>query len=156
MVPYMVTDLAAYLDLSEHFYFINVTTGGYGITIDESLGSLSYLCGLLNSSLLQFFLRCVSSPFHGGYIAANRQFLERLPIYPINFRDRRDRDRYDQIEDLAKRMQTLHKQISSIKNPHDMDTLQRQIDGAQRQINEIVYLLYGLSDKEIQIVEEAR
>jgi hypothetical protein len=55
MVPYMITDLAAYLDRSDDFYFINVTTGGYGLTSDEATGSLSYLCGLLNSRLLDFY-----------------------------------------------------------------------------------------------------
>ena len=33
MVPYMITHLAAYPDESGNFYFINVTTGGYGITV---------------------------------------------------------------------------------------------------------------------------
>ena len=30
MIPYMITELAAYLDRQDNFYFINVTTGGYG------------------------------------------------------------------------------------------------------------------------------
>ena len=59
MIPYMITDLAAYLDRSDDFYFINVTTGGYGITSDERSGSLAYLCGLLNSRLLNFCLNLV-------------------------------------------------------------------------------------------------
>ena len=55
MIPYMTTELAAYLDRSDNYYFINVTTGGYGITSDESSGQLAYLCGLLNSQLLDFY-----------------------------------------------------------------------------------------------------
>ncbi len=51
MIPYMITKLAAYLDKSEKYYFINVTTGGYGLTCDESFGMLiAYLCALLNST----------------------------------------------------------------------------------------------------------
>ena len=34
MVPYMITNLAAYYDAADNYYFINVTTGGYGITVD--------------------------------------------------------------------------------------------------------------------------
>jgi hypothetical protein len=56
MIPYMITQLAAYLDRTDNYYFINVTTGGYGITINESWGSLAYLCGLLNSRMLDFYL----------------------------------------------------------------------------------------------------
>ena len=49
MIPYMITELSAYLDQDDNYYFINVTTGGYGITIRDSFGSLAFLCGLLNS-----------------------------------------------------------------------------------------------------------
>ena len=57
-----------------------MTTGGYGITTDGAHGSLAYLCGLLNSSVLNFFFKRVSTTFHGGYFAANKQFIEQLPI----------------------------------------------------------------------------
>lgn len=49
LVPYMVTDLAAYCDSNDNFYFVNVTTGGYGLTIDPSFGSREYVCALLNN-----------------------------------------------------------------------------------------------------------
>lgn len=80
MVPYMITNLSAYLDEDEHLYFINVTTGGYGITIKRQGGSLKFLCGLLNSRVLDYYLKHVSTNFHGGYFAANKQFIEQLPI----------------------------------------------------------------------------
>ena len=37
----------------------------------------------------------------------------------------------------------------------DKELLQRQIDATDRKIDELVYELYGLTDKEIRIVEEA-
>jgi adenine-specific DNA-methyltransferase len=80
MVPYMVTELAAYFDESDHFYFINVTTGGYGITVDEAKCPLPALCALLNSPVLDFCLKRVSSNFQGGYFPANKQFIDQLPI----------------------------------------------------------------------------
>lgn len=80
MIPYMITNLAAYLDETEHLYFINVTTGGYGITTHGRFGNLKYLCGLLNSRALNYYLKHISTTFHGGYYAANKQFIEQLPI----------------------------------------------------------------------------
>src|SRR5207248_7468721 len=41
---------------------------------------LGYLTALLNSRLLDRYLRLVSTNFRGGYFAANKQFIERLPI----------------------------------------------------------------------------
>ena len=37
--------------------------------------------------------------------------------------------------------------------PHDKETIQRQIDTTDRQIDKLVYELYGLSEEEINIVE---
>jgi len=38
---------------------------------------------------------------------------------------------------------------------HKKSLIQRQIDATDKQIDQLVYELYGLTDKEIRIVEEA-
>ena len=78
LIPYMITNLSAYCDRS-NLYFVNVTTGGFGITIHSDTSSLEYFTGLLNSCLLDWFLKQVSTTFHGGYFAANKQFLAQAP-----------------------------------------------------------------------------
>jgi hypothetical protein len=40
------------------------------------------------------------------------------------------------------------------KTDHEKNALQRQIDETDKQINQLVYELYGLTDDEIKIVEE--
>ena len=52
-------------------------------------------------------------------------------------------------------MLTLNKQIQDTKTPHDKEMIQRQIDSTDKQIDRLVYELYGLSDEEIKIVEES-
>ena len=42
-----------------------------------------------------------------------------------------------------------------MKTPHDKESLQRQIDATDRQIDQLVYELYGLTADEIRIVENA-
>ncbi len=54
LVPYMITRLSAYLDSEDHYYFVNVTTGGYGILVNNEKVSLPYLTALLNSRLTGF------------------------------------------------------------------------------------------------------
>lgn len=154
MVPYMISELAAYFDRSDNYYFINVTTGGYGITSDETSGSLAYLCGLLNSRLLDFYFKQVSTTFHGGYFAANKQYIEKLPIHPINFSNPDDKARHEKMVLLVDRMQALHKRSAVAKNPNDKHQLQREIDATGREIDQIVYKLYELREEEIKLVEE--
>ena len=108
LVPYMITELAAYYDPT-NIYFVNVTTGGFGITIQTDAGDLKYFTGLLNSSLLDWFLKQISTTFHGGYFTANKQFLVQLPIRPINFSDPADKARHDKMVQLVESMLALHK-----------------------------------------------
>jgi len=154
MVPYMITDLATYYDQSDNFYFINVTTGGYGITVDEAVVTYLYLCGLLNSRLLDFYLKRVSTSFRGGYLAANKQFIERLPIRTINFSDPADAARHERMVALVERMLALHQKLAAATVPADKQLYQRQIEVTDRQIDALVYELYGLSEEEIGIVED--
>ncbi len=152
MLPYMVTRLSAFYDEGAT-YFVNVTTGGFGITADESQGALKYLTGLLNSKVLNWFMRNVSTSFHGGYFAANKQFLVQLPIRPINFSDPADVARHDRMVALVEQMLELHKRQAAAQG-RDRELYQRQIEATDKEIDRLVYELYGLTGEEIKIVEE--
>ncbi len=163
LVPYMVTELAAYLDLGDSFYFVNVTTGGYGITCAQGACSLAYLCGLLNSRLLDFCFKRISTTFHGGYFAANKQFIEQLPIRTINFSDPADKARHDKLVELVERMLELHKR-KGVAPPSRRQTgrpeagatdLEREIARTDAEIDDLVYELYGITDEERKIIEGA-
>jgi hypothetical protein len=152
MVPYMITRLAAYFD-DDANYFVNVTTGGFGIVTDEMCGKMEYMTGLLNSQLLDWYLKKVSTTFHGGYFAANKQFLTQLPIQTINFSDPTDRSRHDKMVNLVESMLDLNKRLRAAKTAHEKDSLQRQIDATDLQIDRLVYELYDLTDDEVKIIE---
>src|SRR5687768_11573959 len=62
MLPYMITRLAAFYD-EEGVYFVNVTTGGFGLTARRAGWDLRLLTGLLNSNVLDWFLKRVSTTF---------------------------------------------------------------------------------------------
>jgi hypothetical protein len=50
-------------------------------------------------------------------------------------------------------MLKLHEQLAAAKSAHDKTLVQRQIDATDRQIDALVYELYGLTEEEIRIVE---
>lgn len=56
---------------------------------------------------------------------------------------------------LVEQMLSLHKQLAAAKTPDEKTRIQRQIEAIDHQIDNLVYELYGLTDKEVQIVEEA-
>ena len=151
LIPYMITDLSSYYDIGDNFYFINVTTGGYGITIDENKSSYLYLCGLLNSRLLDFYFKRVSTTFHGGYFAANKQYIEQLPIRTINFSDPAEKAQHDKMVALVESMLELHKRLASAKTPQEKEMLSRQIESTDGAIDRLVYELYGLTEKKSRL-----
>lgn len=47
----------------------------------------------------------------------------------------------------------VNKQLAAAKTAHDKTVIERQITATDQQINQLVYELYGLTEKEIKIVE---
>ena len=55
----------------------------------------------------------------------------------------------------AERMLDLHKRLPKASTAHEKELIQRRIDATDKEIDRLVYDLYGLTEKEIRIVEEA-
>jgi hypothetical protein len=55
---------------------------------------------------------------------------------------------------LVEQLLTLHQQSGAAKTPDAQARSQRQIGATDRQIDRLVYELYGLTEEEIGIVEE--
>jgi hypothetical protein len=136
-------------------------TGGgngpyYGIRWMEpdNLHSLHFLQALLSSRLLDFYLHQVSSPFRGGYWSYGKRFVEQLPIRIIDFDEPADVAHHDKMVALVECMLELHEKLAAASIPADKKLYQRQIEATDRQIDALVYELYGLTEEEIAIVEE--
>jgi hypothetical protein len=67
--------------------------------------------------------------------------------------DKKDMDLKQRIVVLVDRMLDLHKQTPA--TPQEKEQLQRQIAATDRQIDTLVYQLYGLTDEEIALVESS-
>jgi predicted type IV restriction endonuclease len=116
-----------------------------------------YLLGTLNSRLFWFAISNISIPFGvraGEYrYRLIYQYMEKVPIREIDPKNKNDRATHDVIVKLVEKMLALHQQLAAAKTPQDTTLLQRQIDATDRQIDQLVYTLYGLTDEEIDLVE---
>ena len=81
--------------------------------------------------------------------------MEQLPIRAIDFSDPQDVARHDSMVKLVEKMLDLHRRLAETKTGHEKTLLSRQIEATDRQIDDLVYELYGLTEEEIAIVEEA-
>jgi hypothetical protein len=157
LVP-LLADRGMYCRLPEKAQkYCLMASGGFSITVDSSSElSPNYVLALLNSKLLFWRLRSISNKFRGGWITCTKQYVETLPIYNIDVTDPIEKDRHDKIVLLVDKMLSLNKRLPELKTDHEKTAIQRQIDATDQQIDQLVYELYGLTDEEIRIVEEAR
>ncbi len=125
--------------------------GGYGIVVPDQ--DYLYLLGLLNSRLVDFHLKSISTNYRGGWFGYDAKVLRRLPIRRINFSDRADKARHDRMVGLVERMLALHKRKAEAKSENQRAQLEREINVTDEQIDGLAYELYGLTEEEVRVVE---
>ncbi|MGO8764740.1 MAG: Eco57I restriction-modification methylase domain-containing protein [Limisphaerales bacterium] len=100
---------------------------GYGITLKvDAKESPAYLLGLLNSRMLDYYLKQVSTTMRGGYFRYFTQFIEQLPIKRIDPKNKHEVKLEKEIVKGVEAIQAAHKQ--RLKLP---DTLHRKIAHTQ-------------------------
>ena len=113
-----------------------------------------YLLGLLNSRLLSwYFLAVHSVGRRDDFPKIVLRQTRNLPLRTIDFSNTTDRSHHNRIVKLVEQILSLHKQLADAKVPDDKTRIQRQIDATDKQIDHLVYALYGLTEEEIKIVE---
>lgn len=113
------------------------------------------LLAVMNSSLITFIYKCISPAIRGGYLRFIFQYLEMLPIVQVKEGDKSKKAIHEKLTALSKKMASLNLELESAKTPHERNLLQRQIEATNRQIDSLVYQLYGLTDEEIAIVDKS-
>lgn len=130
-------------------------TSGYAILLKNNVKeSIKYILGLLNSKVLDFYIKNISTTMRGGFFRYFTQFVEQLPIRLIDFSNSQEKNIHNQMIQLVEQMISLHQQLNEAETPPAKKRIQQQIKATDRQINQLVYELYELTDEEIAIVDE--
>jgi len=135
---------------SNGYYHLNNL---HSIVLRDNAYNLRYVLGVLNSKLLNHYYHLISLELGRAMAQTDIETIEKLPIRAIDFSDPSDKAHHDKMVELVQRMLDLHKQLAAAETEHEKTVLQRQIAVTDRQIDQLVYELYGLSNKEIKTVE---
>lgn len=114
---------------------------------------LRFLLAILNSPLLTFYLRETGTALRGGYFRMKTAYLNPFPLRSIEMSDHSDKLLYEKVIGLVEQMLSLHKRKAAAPDIAGQERLQRLIDSTDKQIDSLVYELYGLTQEEIEIVE---
>jgi hypothetical protein len=115
--------------------------------------SLKYLLGLLNSKLLTLRFRSIGKLKGGGIYEYFWNSVSKLPMRRIDFSKSADKARHDGMVGLVEKMSGLMPRLRLARNDSERQTLQHAIAATDQQIEALVCDLYGLAEKEIQLVE---
>ncbi|MDQ3082333.1 MAG: hypothetical protein M3R07_08995 [Gemmatimonadota bacterium] len=109
--------------------------------------------GVLNSRLAYFYFSLVCAALEGEsdrYLEFRAQYVDSFPLRSDVLGSDNKR-----LTSLVTTMLSLHSRLAAEQLPQRREQIQREIDATDRQIDALVYQLYGLTDDEIKIVEEA-
>jgi adenine-specific DNA-methyltransferase len=113
---------------------------------------LRYVLGLLNSKFINFIYMETVKERGRIFPQVKLGKVRELPFRTINFSNTSDMTYYDNLIALVDVMLDLNKKFHSAKGS-DKNQIQRQIEKTNREIDDLVYKLYGITDEERKIIE---
>lgn len=151
LVPYMIKELNATADpIGDAGYFVNVTTGGYGLQLPEGAAvSLEYLAALLNSELLSWMLKRFSRAWRGAWMGARAANLKRLAIAEP------DDHTQHAIIDACRTCRRLAIAYDAAVTDGDKEQLTRLYLGAVSTFDRMVFDLYEVTNDELMVIGSA-
>jgi len=111
-----------------------------------------FLLGILNSKFVSWlYLNSSAIATKDDFRQTTLAELRRIPLPTVSLGN----NIHDAIVTHVERMLKLHEQFATAKSPQVQTHLSRDIAAVDRGIDQLVYQLYGLTDEEIGIIENA-
>jgi hypothetical protein len=115
-----------------------------------------YLLGVVNSKLMSYYHRKRHlDEFKRLYQKVLIKDCRRFPIRVIDEEDRRQVKLRNDLVAAVRRVMALHCDLSHTRTAHEQMVIERQVASVDREIDRMVYQLYGLDESEIESVENA-
>jgi len=133
----IVANLSFSLDRKGSYAFVT----GYGLIPKQDIDYL-YLIALLNSNVLNFYFKQISSRLRGNFYRPFPQYIEKLPIISVE-------------NEIKNDLSKLSDKIVNISSKNNLDSIsKRELNILIEKMNKIIYDLYNLTEEEINIIKE--
>lgn len=107
--------------------------------------NMKFLTGLLNSKLIYFWL------YHNGKRQGEQLQIDRDPLIEIPIIKKEDENVIKNVDLIVE----LTKKLESINLDREKEIIKKQIEALEKQIDDIVYKLYGITKSEQEIIEKS-
>lgn len=137
----IVADLSFSLDKQGFYSFVT----GYGLIPKDDVNYL-FLLSLLNSNILNFYFKQISSRLKGGFYRPFPIYIDKLPIIKT------EKKVEDELSILSDRIIKIN---ANRNNKSELTAIsKREFNILTEKMNKIIYELYELTKEEIEIVEK--
>jgi hypothetical protein len=116
---------------------------------------IRYVLGIINSSLMNWYYHTLNPEMGEAFAEVKKTNIDKLPILVPDPSLRRQMDLHERIKRLAGEMSEIVRKARGARIDQERTVFERQIQSTDRQIDTLVYELYGLTQKEISIVESS-
>lgn len=132
-------------------YFVDESI--YLIIWNRPLYNHKYLLSILNSRLAGWWFSIQKK--HGTQLQIDKEQILSFPIRSLNFNVPSDKGLHDKLVILAEKMLELNKKLAPMRDLPigEHDEIKRGIERTDKEIDNLVYDLYGLTEEERKIVE---
>jgi len=121
---------------------------------DPEKGKTLYMLGIMNSRLISYlYINSSSIATKDDFRQTTLAELRKLPVPDIREDQILRSECFKTIVSIVSKYIDTTELIPFAKSDYDKNSLARKIESADRQIDELVYELYGLTKEEIEIVE---
>ena len=145
--------IIAALDTEQHYALNTLVV----VTPKSQEVDLRFILTLMNSRLLNWYYKLFLKSTKKVFSEIQARQIEQLPVRQIDFNNPTDKRLHDDLVALVDRMLELNKRLAPIRNTAcaEREELLRQIEQTDQEIDNLVYVLYGLTEEERKIVQEA-
>lgn len=118
--------------------------------------NLRFVLGLFLSSACRWFWLQQFFDQKETFPKVKKDSLLSLPVPRLDLKNPADKSRHDKLVSLVEKMLTLMPGLRAATSEREKSALQNAVSATDRQIDELVYDLYGLTPEEIALVEASR
>lgn len=125
------------------------------VPISEAVLKTSFYLGLINSKVLNWYYQALNPEKGEALAEVKKTNVAKLPIKQIDISIRSEKELYENIVENVDQLVKLISELKITKLQTSLNQLKSKIDYFENKINKLVYQLYGLSESEINTIENS-
>jgi len=152
---YVIRQTAPYPIVAPHEHTMYFRNSLHGLYAPDNGIDIRYLVGLLNSKLLRFaYVETIREAQQRTFPQVKLGALATLPLRAIDMNAPAEKKQHDRLVDMVQQMLDLQKKLPTQRSPKRIESMRKQIEKLDSEIDKVVYDLYELTDAEIAAVDK--